>query len=64
MRKDSEINDHSKTSCKIFNEYFKSPIKSLKKIKINKQIYNNLMLITISKQAQEYMDKYDQVDHI
>ena len=61
-KKDEE--DLSKTNYSVFNEYFKSPFKSLKKIKINKQIFNNMILITSSKQALEYNSLYEQVVQI
>lgn len=60
-KKSSTDIDSSRTNFRVFQEYFKNPVKSLKKIKINKQIYNNMMLIANCKQNKEYMDKYNQV---
>jgi hypothetical protein len=58
----TEETDHVRTQFRVSEEFFKSPIKSLKKIKINKQIFNNIMMITTSKQTIDYMEKFNQVN--
>lgn len=62
MKSMTEETDHTRTNFRVSEEYFKSPIKSLKKIKINKQIFNNIMMITTSKQTIDYMKKFNQVN--
>jgi hypothetical protein len=49
----------NKTFVKFLPEEFKDPTKSLKKLKLNKQIHDNIMQIITSKQAKLYIDKFE-----
>lgn len=55
----NEQDSKSKTSCKIRNEYFKSPYESYQILKLNKQIYNNIKNIVTNKQVDKYMNNFN-----
>jgi hypothetical protein len=52
---------HNKTKYVINDEYFKNPSTSEIKIKMNKQIYENIMNITLTKQKKKYIETYKKV---
>ena len=52
------------TYCQLEDEYFKDPFKSLKKIKLNKEIYFNFMNITNNKLTKSYNDEFLKVKNL
>jgi hypothetical protein len=53
--------NNSKAKFVVHDEYFKNPLVSRSKIDINKQIYENIMSITLQKQAKIYVESIKKV---
>ena len=63
----SSLNEENKkrnlntTKLIIHNEYFENPTSSLNKIQFNKQIHDNVMNISMQKQALKYISEFNKV---
>ena len=63
----SSLNEENKkrnlntTKLIIHNEFFENPASSLNKIQFNKQIHDNVMNISMQKQADKYISEFNKV---
>jgi hypothetical protein len=53
------MNHFNRTNYKVKDYYFYDPYKSLKKLKVNSQVFNNVMSIRTEEQINKYMTQYE-----